>query len=148
MRLVAQNDLPRLHTKLANLARSTIHVAVVHEVTSKSKFAKRMITFANLPSLQTCFAGAPFLTASISRAPTSVVPSRRACRVEREVSFFLQTRLPCKVDSVHPGNHFTRAPTSLVRGPAQILPAYNANLPNRPTNNSILWFPAMSQRVY
>jgi hypothetical protein len=35
--------------------------------------------------------------------------------------YFLQTCLPCKVDSVPPGNHFTRAPTSLVRCSAQIL---------------------------
>jgi len=72
----------RLHTKLANLARSAIHVAVVHELTSKSKFAKRAIPFANLPSLQTWLAVASFLTVTVSRAATSLGALERACRVE------------------------------------------------------------------
>jgi len=66
----------RLHTNLANLVRPTIHVAAAHELTSKSEFAKRAVPFANLPSLQTCPAVAPFLTVTISRAPTSLVRSR------------------------------------------------------------------------
>ena len=95
-RLLAQDDTRPQHANLANLVTSTIHLTVVHELTSKSKFAKRAISFANLPSLQTCSA----LTTlpGISRAPTSLVrvraqkkcPLSRAgkCRVEREVSFF------------------------------------------------------------
>jgi len=66
-RPLAQDDTPRLHTELANLARSAIHVAVVHEFTSKSKFAKRAIPFANLPSLQTWLAVASFLTVTVSQ---------------------------------------------------------------------------------
>src|SRR5438128_628120 len=42
-----------------------------------------------------------------SRAQGNVASSEKS-------RFFLQTCLPCKVDSVHRGNHFTRAPTSLV----------------------------------
>jgi len=38
--------------RTCNLARWAIHVSVVHELTSKSKFAKRAIPFANSPSLQ------------------------------------------------------------------------------------------------
>jgi len=53
---------PPIHTNLANLARSTIHTGAVHELTSKCKFAKRAICFANLPSLQTRRAVAPLLT--------------------------------------------------------------------------------------
>jgi hypothetical protein len=45
---------PRLHPKLASLAKSTTHVAADHELTAKSIFAKRDIFSANLPSLQSC----------------------------------------------------------------------------------------------
>ena len=87
---------PRLHTKLANLVKSTIHLAVIHELTSNPSLQKRAISFANLPSLQSGPAVATFLTVTIFSAPTPVVRCRaqkkctlsRAgrCRVEREVS--------------------------------------------------------------
>src|ERR1700719_3544131 len=65
---------PRLYTNPANMARSTTHVAVVHEVTSKSKFAKHAVFSANLPSLQSSPAVTTLL--GISRAPTSLVRGR------------------------------------------------------------------------
>jgi hypothetical protein len=54
---------PRLHTDFARLTTWTIHVAFVHELTSKSQFTKRAIPFANLRSLQTGPAVATFLVA-------------------------------------------------------------------------------------
>jgi len=39
---------------LANSPRSTIHIIVMHELTSESKFAKRAVLSANLTCLQTC----------------------------------------------------------------------------------------------
>src|SRR5207237_262413 len=65
---------PRLHTNRANLARPTTDVTAVDELTSKSKFAKRAIFFANSTSLQSCPAVTTLL--GISRAPTSVVRGR------------------------------------------------------------------------
>jgi hypothetical protein len=72
--LLAQDAIPRLYTKLASLARSTIHITVAHELTSNSMFAKRAIPFANSPFLQS----APDVTTllGISGAPTSVVRGR------------------------------------------------------------------------
>jgi hypothetical protein len=52
------------------MAKPTAHVIAIHELTSKSKFAKRAISFANLPSLQTCRAVTTLL--GIARAPTSL----------------------------------------------------------------------------
>ena len=98
-RLLAQDDIPRpprLYTKLASWARSTIHITVIHELTSNPSLQNASLAFANSPSLQSCLAIGPFL--GIARAPTSVVRGRaqkkctlsRAgrCRVEREVSSF------------------------------------------------------------
>jgi hypothetical protein len=65
---------PRPCTNPANLARSTIHAAAVHPLTSKSKFARHAIVSANLPSVQSCPAVTTLL--GISRAPTSVVRIR------------------------------------------------------------------------
>src|SRR5438128_9307424 len=56
--------------------RSTMHMFVAHELTSKSQFAKRASFFAKSPSLQTCPAVATFLTVMISRAPTPFVRGR------------------------------------------------------------------------
>src|SRR5207245_5424719 len=42
---------PRLYTNPADLAKSTAHVTAVHELTSKSKFAKRAIFFCKLAFL-------------------------------------------------------------------------------------------------
>jgi hypothetical protein len=51
-----------------------MHVAVAHELTLKSKFARSAIAFANLPSLQSCHAVTSL--PEISRAPTSIVCGR------------------------------------------------------------------------
>jgi len=67
---------PRLYTNRANLASPTTHVAVVHELTSNSKFAKRAIYFANWRSLQSGPAVTTLL--GISRAPTSNELNRSA----------------------------------------------------------------------
>jgi hypothetical protein len=65
-----QDAIPRLYTNFANLTISTAHIATNHELTTKSKFAKRAISFANLRSLQTC--PAVKTLPGIARAPTSL----------------------------------------------------------------------------
>ena len=87
-----------LDTNLASLAISTMHVPVLHELTSKSKFAKRAISFANLPSLQTGPAVATFLTVTISRAPTSV----GCCRAQKKYAL-ARREMSCRARSQETG---------------------------------------------
>ena len=85
-----ETTYPRLYTDLASSPRSTIHIGVLHELTSKSMFASRAIFFANSRSLQN---GRPVTTPlGLSRAPTSVVRVRAQKNVRSRAGKY-RTRL-------------------------------------------------------